>query len=170
MAPTEDGVTWQDLPLILNSNPDTSLGVFTNTGVNGQVAFTLQIAETFLADMRSGGELSLYLTASNLEVGFTFNSRNFGNTNAQPWLEVTAVANPRPAIDSITLAGRNVLVSFGATTNWTYRLQRADALPAVGTGTWSDVLIVPPQALPTNVVYIDGATNAAAFYRLAVSP
>src|SRR5262245_24945678 len=32
MTPTTDGVAWQDLPVLLNSNLDKSLGVFTNAG------------------------------------------------------------------------------------------------------------------------------------------
>src|SRR5882762_4003038 len=40
-APTSDGVTWQDLPAILNLNVDVSLGVFTNSGANAQISFLL---------------------------------------------------------------------------------------------------------------------------------
>jgi len=167
VAPTTDGVAWQDLPSILDPSMDTSLGVFTNTGADGQISFVLGKPDRFLADLRSGGELSLYLTAASPQVGFTFNSRNFGNTNAQPALEVTALPNPRPGIDSVAAAGGNISVGFSVTTNWTYRLQRADTLP--GRGAWVDVLIVPSQLSPTNVVYVEGLTNSRAFYRLSVS-
>src|SRR5258708_14199523 len=118
IASTSDGVTWQDLPQILTSSLDVSLGVFTNSGANGQVSFSLALAEPFLADLRLGAELSLYLTARNPEVGFTFNSRNFGNTNAQPMLVMTAVVNPKPPIDSIRLKGWNVLFGLGTASTW----------------------------------------------------
>jgi hypothetical protein len=167
MTPTTDGAAWQDLPLLLNSNVHRSLGVFTNAGVDGQIAFTLAQPGSFLADVRSSGEVSLYLTASSPEVGFTFNSRNFGNTNAQPRLELTALLSPKAVIDSIACVGGNIVVSFSATTNWVYRLQRADAVE--GGGPWVDVLTVPAQAAPTNIVYVEGLTNSRGFYRLSVS-
>jgi hypothetical protein len=168
MTPTTDGVAWQDLPFLLNSNVDTSLGVFTNGGVDGQIGFTLALADSFVRDLYSGGEVSLYLTAGSPSVGLTFNSRNFGNTNAQPRLELTVLENPKARIDSIASDGRNILVSFVAVTNWVYRLQRADAIESGGA--WVDVFTLPAQAEPTNVVYLDGLTNSRGFYRLSVSP
>jgi hypothetical protein len=168
MAPTTDGVAWQDLPQILNSNLDVSLGVFTNGGANGQISFSLALAESFLVHLHQGGEVGLYLTARSPEVGFTFNSRNFGNTNAQPALKLSATANPRPRIDAITLAGTNVSVSFGIVSNWTCRLQGANDLPP--SGGWSDLLVLPSQPTATNVVYLEVATNGRRFYRLALSP
>jgi len=167
MSPTTDGVAWQDLPLILNSNIDRSLGVFTNAGANDQLRFTLGMPESFLVDLRTGDELSLYLRAASPAVGFTFSSRNFGNTNAQPALEVTALANPKLVIDSVTAAGENLSVAFNVTTNWAYRLQRSYGLESATV--WADVLTIPPQATPTNVVYVEGMTNGRAFYRLSVS-
>jgi hypothetical protein len=141
--------------------------VFTNAGIDGRLAFSLALPNGFVTDMRSGSEVGLYLTATDANVGFTFNSRNFGNTNAQPVLEVTAVADPQPIINSIVWADGNVRVSFSAVTNWTYRLQRSNGLGE--SGGWTDVLMLPAQASPTNVVYIDGVTNSRAFYRLCAS-
>jgi hypothetical protein len=68
--------------------------------------------------------------------GFTFNSRNFGNTNAQPLLEVTAMANPKPRIDNLVVVGRNIQLSFGVATNYTCRLQRAISFQGVSNGAW----------------------------------
>jgi len=130
--PTSDGLTWQDLQTIVNSNLDVSLGLFTNSGSNRQISFGLILQESFVADIRHGGEAGLYLTARSNEVGFTFNSRNFGNTNSQPLLMITAMANPHPKIDVIELVGTNVLVRFGTVSNWTYRLQGANMLPQPG--------------------------------------
>jgi len=53
--PTSDGVTWQDLPAILNSNVERSLGTFTNAGIDGQESFALATPQGFVADLRSGG-------------------------------------------------------------------------------------------------------------------
>jgi hypothetical protein len=169
-APTTDGVAWQDLSLILNSNVDESLGIFTNSGGNGQVAHNLALSERFIADMHEDTELSLYLTARSPDIGFTFNSRNFGNTNAQPILVITATANPRPIIDHIQLAGPNrVAISFDTISNWTYVLQGGDLLPANGAGAWSNLMTAPVQSTNGRAVFTDRITNRQRFYRLMLS-
>ena len=169
-SPTSDGVTWQDLPLVLNSNVDRSLGVFMNRGEDGQESYSLALAEPFLTDLRHGGEVSLYLVAWSPEIGFTFNSRNFGNTNAQPALEVTAVANPKPQIGAIAVVGKSASVSFATVPNWTYTLQCASGLEAPGAGYWSNLLTVPAQPVGSNVVFLDTAAGPKKLYRLSVSP
>jgi hypothetical protein len=169
-APTTDGVAWQDLSLILNSNVDESLGLFTNSGVNGQVSFNLALSERFIVDMHQDAELSLYLTARSPDIGFTFNSRNFGNTNTQPMLVITAAANPRPVIDHIQLAGPNhAAISFDTVSNWTYVLQGADLLPVNSAGVWSNLMTAPAQSTNGHAVFTDGITNRQRFYRLMLT-
>jgi hypothetical protein len=167
-APTTDGVTWNDLPGLLNSNLDVSLGTFTNGGVNAREAFSLGLADAFVTNGHQGSELGLHLTAANPSIGFTFNSRNFANPNAEPVLEITASLAPR--IDGIRFNDRVVSVSFGTVSNWTYRLQGADALGASSAGVWRDLLVVPSGSDAGAVVYQDGVTNQQRFYRLSVSP
>jgi hypothetical protein len=164
--PAADGIAWQDLPGILNSNLDTTLGVFTNAGADGPEFFTLALGNKFIADLRQGAELSLRLTASSPDVGFTFNSRNFGNTNAQPVLEVTAAADPKPRIDSIIFTGTNVSVRFQTVSNWTYVVQGVDRLAAP----WSNLLTFPAQPTNGHALFVDTATNTKRFYRLSLSP
>ena len=43
-TPTADGVTWDDLATLVNSNLDTTLGIFTNAGADGLEAFSLALA------------------------------------------------------------------------------------------------------------------------------
>src|SRR5262249_39209284 len=113
-----------------------------------------------------GGELSLRLTAGSPDVGFTFNSRNFGNTNAQPLLEVTAAVDPTPRIEDIRLTATNVLVRFETASNWTYVVQGADSLA----GGWFSLLTVAAQPTNGHGFFVDGATNGQRFYRLLASP
>ncbi len=169
IAPTTDGVTWNDLGALVNSNVDCSLGIFTNAGVDGQISFELALAAPFLADIGQGGLLSLHLTAVDPGIGFTFNSRNFGNTNAQPMLEVMAGIMPRLQIDKIGVGGDYVAVSFAALPNWTYQLQ-ASSILATSASNWADLMVIPPQIVASNFVYHDGITNQQRFYRLLVSP
>lgn len=168
--PAPDGLVWDDLPGLTNASLDISLGVFTNAAADTRAAFTLSKPDRFLTDIHSGGEVTLYLTAASPEIGFTFNSRNFGNTNVQPALEITAEANPRPVVNTITRLDGNVIVSFSVATNWTYRVQRTESLGSVGMAVWSDVFTLLPQTAPTNISFSEPATNGQSFYRLSVSP
>jgi hypothetical protein len=170
MAPTSDGVAWQDVPSIVNSNLDQSLGVFTNRGADVQLSFGLALADRFLTDLRSGGEVGFYLTARSSEIGFTFNSRSFGNTNAQPVLMIKAAANPRPRIDAIAQAGTNVTVSFETVSNWNYILQVTDDLRPASSAGWSKVVSVPAQVTNGHAVFLDPIAGPKRFYRLSVSP
>jgi hypothetical protein len=165
-APTSDGVAWQDLPGILNSNVDMSLGVFTNTGTNVQVSFSLNLADGFIANVRAGGELSLYLTAVSPDIGFTFNSRNFGNTNAQPFLEFTALANPNPKIDTIVLSNMNAIVTFDTVSNWNYCVLGADNL----SGPWTNLSTFPAQSTNGGISFVEGVARGEKFFKLRVSP
>lgn len=169
-GPTSDGVTWDDLPGLVNSNLDVPLGIFTNSGADGQISFTLGLADPLVVAIRQGTDVNLHLTAASPQIGFTFNSRNFGNTNDQPVLEVTAAVNPQPRLGGIALAGSHVSVSFEAVSNWTYRLQGSQFFTPSGAGNWTDLLVIPPQLASTNVIYQDVAAKPMRFYRLSVSP
>jgi hypothetical protein len=169
MSPTDDGVAWQDLPQILNPNTDVSLGVFTNNGTDGRESFSLELSNRFVTDLRAGGELGLYLTAQSPGIGFTFNSRSFGNTAAQPAFVITAAANPHPCIDSIALEGTNVAIRFKTVSNWTYSLQCVLQPPVTNARSWSNLLVLPSQPASSNVVFMDALAHGR-FYRLAVSP
>jgi hypothetical protein len=164
-APTNDGVCWQDLPAILNSNV-VSLGVFTNAAANAQISFPLKLAEQLMVDLRSGGEVSLYLTAVSPDMGFTFNSRNFGNTNAQPFLEFSAVANPRATINSIVFSNLNAIVSFDTISNWNYCVLSADKL----SGPWSNAFTMPAQLTNGHASFSEAAPHSERYFKLKVSP
>jgi hypothetical protein len=164
IAPTTDGVVWNDLPGLVNSGLDVSLGIFTNAA-NGALTLELGRADAFVADIRQGNEVSLRLAAASPEVGFTFNSRNVGNTNLQPRLELTAAIPPRPRIAGIEFAGASVFISFETASNWTYRLEAADQ-----SGAWETVLRVPAQSVDGPIRYEEGVREAQRFYRLSVEP
>jgi len=167
-APSSNGVKWNDLPSIVNSALDLSLGVFTHSGKNLPISLTLNLRDPFVADIRGGGEVSLHFTAASPGVGFTFNSRSVGSTSERPLLEITASAAPKPRIDSINLSGGSVSVSFTTMSNLTYRLQGSDTLTS--SSAWTDLFVVPGQAAPGVQVFQDGITNRQRFYRLSVSP
>jgi len=169
-APTTDGVTWDDLSSIVNSNLDISLGEFTNAGVDGPLSLPLALTGTLLTQLTQGAEVGLHLTAASPEIGFTFYSRNFGNTNDQPELEITAAVNPEPQIDRIMVVGNLVFVSFATVSNWTYTLQGSTSLETAGVAGWTNLLALPAQPVSTNILYQEATTNRSRFYRLSVSP
>jgi hypothetical protein len=163
LLPTTDGVAYNDLLAILGSGSAASLGQFTNSGLNGRICFKLAIHGEFVEDIRSGGEVSLFLTAASPQLGFTANARNFDGPSVWPVMEVTLV--PAPTLRIKRLQAAQVSVGFNTRSNWTYLLQTANGLP----GTWSNLLVVPSQPTNSQVLYLDGVTNRQRFYRLSVS-
>jgi hypothetical protein len=165
VAPTTNGVAWNDIPSLLNPSTDVSLGQFTNSGTDARLSFVLSIKEPFLSDIRSGGHLTLYFTAISPQIGFTADSRSFVLSNDFPVLEFVAAVNPHPRIDSIQNVGANTLISFNTVSNWNYIVQFADK----SSGIWSNLLTLP--ALPTNrhVALPDSKTPTQRFYRLSLS-
>jgi hypothetical protein len=130
----------------------------------------LALAPAFLADIRSGGAVTFYLTAASAQVGFTVDSRSFGTASARPALEITAVPIPPPQVLRITSGpADHVSLAFGTLSNWNYALQYSDGL-TVGAGNWSNLATVSARATNGFSLIVDGVTNRARLYRLALSP
>ena len=106
-TPTTDGIVYTNEPVLLTNT--ASLGTFTNTATSVTVFFSLALPATFVSDALAGGEVTLFLTAIDPQIGFTFNSRSFGTTSARPFLEISAV--PVPGISAVNLSGTNVVLS-----------------------------------------------------------
>ena len=165
IAPTSNGVAWNDISSLLNPATDVSLGQFTNSGTDAHLSFGLSLKDSFVSDIRAGGRLTLYFTAISPQIGFTADSRTFVLSNDFPVLEIIAAANPHPRIDSIVNVGTNILLSFDTASNWTYVVQFADKLP----GIWSNLVTLPEQATNGRVVLPEPKTSAKRFYRLSLS-
>ncbi len=116
MAPTTDGIVYNDESSILNPALDLSLGTFANALTNTKQTFALPPGSSpFLSDVANGGEVEFFLTAASSSVGFTFNSKEFTTASARPILEITAVAVPEPGITSL-LAFSFVMLAGGKST------------------------------------------------------
>lgn len=109
LTPTTTGITYNDELSLLNSGADFSLGTFTNAGVDFTNSFPFALPAAFTSSLKAGGEVGLYLTATEPGTGFTFNSRSFGTVSARPYLEISAV--PRPGIVAVSLSGANVVLA-----------------------------------------------------------
>lgn len=165
VVPTTDGVTWNDLPSLLNPSADVSLGQFTNSGTDTRLAFALTPNNSFVSDLRAGGRLTLYLTAISPQIGFTADSRSFISSNDLPVLEIIAAANPHSRIDSIERQGTNTVLSFDTVSNWTYVVQFTDRL----SHSWSNLVTLPAQATNGHVAMPAPKTSNQGFYRLLLS-
>lgn len=108
-APTTNGISYNDEAELLNGATDVTLGTFTNAGVDGTLSFALALPAPFIADLRAGGEVGLFMTAIEPLMGFTFDSRSFNTVAARPFLVVSAV--PAPQIIGIQLSGADVVLS-----------------------------------------------------------
>lgn len=108
-APTTDGVSYSSEPSLLQPGLDTTLGIFTNLGADGPLAFGLGLPTAFVDDILAAGPVGLFLTAASDEVGFTFNARDISPPRLPPVLRLTADAKqapiPEPASAAILAAG-----------------------------------------------------------------
>ena len=155
-APTTNGIAYNDEPALLNGATDASLGTFTNAGADGTLSFPLALPAAFTGDLKAGGDVGIFLTAIDPGIGFTFDSRSFGTTNARPFLEISGM--PQPGIVAISLSGANVTLSA---TNGA-----ADGTYYVLTGTNLAQPLNQWQPVTTNMLTVGGnfsitATNAA---------
>jgi hypothetical protein len=119
MAPTTDGIVYNDESSILNPGSDLSLGTFANAQMNTRQTFALPTTSSaFLADIQNGGEVELFLTAASNSIGFTFNSKDFTTASARPVLEVTAAAVPEPS--AIGLLGFGLIILCLVRQRWPF--------------------------------------------------
>jgi hypothetical protein len=164
IAPTTNGVAWNDIPSLLNQAADVSLGQFTNGGADARLSFGLSLKEPFLSDIRAGGHVTFYFTAISPQIGFTADSRSFILSNDLPVLEFVAAVNPHPRIDAIVNLATNTLLSLNTVSNWTYIVQFADKL----SGPWSNLVTLPAQSTNSHVLLPEPKTSSQRFYRLSL--
>jgi len=161
-SPTTDGITWDNMPLLLNPAADVTLGIFTNSGTDATLSFPLPLKPELVSKIVSGIPVTFYLTAASPQIGFTALSRSFLPTNNAPILGIVAAPNPHPGIDALQVSNGTSVISFATVSNWNYSLQSASEIK----GPWTNVSVFP--AMPTNshVAYAKPASGAQRFYRL----
>lgn len=88
--PTTDGVTYDSLPDLL-SGPHEILctNTYTPPGDNVPVTYPLPLNTNLVSAAASGGDVSLLFYAADTQIGYLFNSHNFGGGN-EPFIYVTA--------------------------------------------------------------------------------
>jgi len=119
MSPTTTGLTYSTQSTLLNAGADVSLGTsFANsdpTTSSGNVVhdYSLPFANTsFYNDLAGGGNVSLYMTATSSNVGYTFIGRSGpGNPGTSPTLSVTASVVPEPGRGLLVLAALGLVAT-----------------------------------------------------------
>jgi hypothetical protein len=86
-------VSFNSISSLFSAGSDP-LGTFTYTppGNNVYASYTLPLTASLVSDATLGGEVSLYFSAADNQIGYLFNSRSFSTAN--PQLVVTAVPEP----------------------------------------------------------------------------
>jgi hypothetical protein len=126
-SPQAVGIKYNDEPSVLNPNADISLGTFTNVGADNTLLFSLPLPAALTADIKAGGDVGFFLTATDTATGFTFYSRSFTTNSLRPFLIVTAL--PMPVITSVNLAAANVALTVtNGVTGVTYQILTATNL------------------------------------------
>jgi len=108
MTPTSNGVTYAQEPAYLNSNTDMNLGAFNFNTTN--LSCSLALPAAFVNNLAAGGEVGLFLTAIDPQIGFVFYSRQYaGLASTHPALVVSATA--QPVLTGIAESGTNLVLS-----------------------------------------------------------
>jgi hypothetical protein len=96
---TETGVTYSNF----SAGTTASLGNFNYVppGNNVPVVWNLELGQDFLADVTSGGDVSVQLAPGNSTVSYNFNSRTY-NTSAN-WTVLAVTAVPEPSVVMLAL-------------------------------------------------------------------
>lgn len=101
-------VTYDSIPSLF-ANGSSSLGTFTYAppGDNVYTNYTLPLNPNLVSEAESGGDASLYFSAStNSDVSYLFNARSYAQNH--PELTITAEPTPEPsalALSALGLAG-----------------------------------------------------------------
>lgn len=100
--PTTSLISLNSLPALLG-NPRETVGVYQYTppGNNIYLNYSFGLPAGLVADATAGGEVSLYLYATDQEISYLFNARSFAAN--RPMLTVSAIPIPEPGWPSFTL-------------------------------------------------------------------
>jgi hypothetical protein len=165
--PTTDGVTYDSLSVTdLLSGAHTILctNTYTPPGDNVPVTYTLPLNTNLLDDVSGGGDISLLFYAADSQIGYLFNSHEYGRGN-QPLINATAtlkVVQPK-FLSAYFTNGLFHLAGIGGT-NLQYQVQANSALT---TTNWQT--IGTATANGAGVFQFDdaAATPPHRFYRLS---
>jgi hypothetical protein len=161
-SPTTDGVTYGSLPLLLSAlHEPLCTNTYVPPGDNVPVTWPLPLNADLVADIAAGGSVTFRFYAADNQVGYLFNSREYGRGN-QPLILVAAAPLLRITSGSLT-NGAFHLTGIG-NNNAVYQIQ---ASPDLSNTHWQTIGMA--TASPNGAIQFDdtSATNQSCrFYRL----
>jgi len=164
--PGTNGVAFQDLSSLFDPANDLSLGIFTNSGMNGVITIPLSFAAPFVEDLRAASPVTLRFAPVDDSIGFTFLSRSDPRPDLRIALRLTVSAGPLPRISVATSVETNqVAIRFFVRSNLTHVLQSSADLAH-----WSDWFTLPAAFSNTEAAVVYTVTNRQRFFRLLVQP
>jgi hypothetical protein len=162
--PTMDGVTYASLPdLLSGAHEILGTNTYVPPGTNVPVIYTLPLNTNLVSAVTSGGDLSLLFYAADNQIGYLFNSHEYGRGN-EPLIEVTA--NPVFRILSGYFTNATFRLSGFGPTNLQYHVQ---VVSDSATTNWQSIGTATSDA--TGLIQFNDTNTAGynqRFYRLAL--
>jgi len=164
--PATDGVTYDSLTvtdLLSGAHAILCTNTYTPPGNNVPITYTLPLNPNLLADVSGVGDVSLLFYAADNQIGYLFNSHNYGRGN-QPLINVTATLKVvQPKILSAYFTNGFFHLTGTGGTNLPYQVQANSALSTtnwqtIGTATANSVGVFQFDDIMT--------TQPRRFYRL----
>jgi hypothetical protein len=163
--PTTDGVTYDSLTLtdlLSGAHAILCTNTYTPPGDNVPVTYTLPLNADFLADVSGGGDVSLLFYAADNQIGYLFNSHEYGRGN-QPQINVTATLKVvQPKILSAYFTNGFFHLTGSGGTNLQYQVQANSAL----TTNWQTIGTATANSAGVFQFDDTAATPPRRFYRL----
>jgi hypothetical protein len=144
--PTTDGATYDSLPELLSGAHDIlCTNTYSPPGDNVPVTYALPLDPNLVNEVTQGGDASLLFYAADDQIGYLFNSHDFGGGN-QPLIHVTANLIP-PRILSGYFTNANFHLTVLGVPNLEYQVQATTDLATtnwqvIGTATADDAGII----------------------------
>lgn len=161
--PTTDGITYDSLPeLTSGATAILCTNTYTPPGTNNvPITYQLPLNTNLVADVTTGGNATLLFYAADNQIGYLFNSREYGRGN-DPLMNVTAT----PYLEILSSAFTNSIFFLTAQggANFQYQVQANSDLT---TTNWQTLGTVTADGNGL-IQFVDKlATNRQQFYRLS---
>jgi hypothetical protein len=160
--PSTEGVTYDSLSDLLATNHQIlCTNNYSPPGDNAPVTYPLPLNTNLVSDVANGSRVSLLFYAADDQIGYIFNSRDFGNGN-QPFIHVTA--SPSLKITSGYFINEVFHLTGAGGDNFQYQVQ---ANTNLSTTNWVTIGTVTTDGSGTIQFDDMNATNQIEFYRLS---
>lgn len=160
--PTTDGVTYDSLPgLLSGANEILGTNLYTPPGDNVAVTYPLPLTTNLVAAVAAGGDITLLFYAADDQIGYLFNSDNYGRGN-EPLIQISATS-VLPMLAGVITNGVFQLSGSGSSQT-IYQIQANTNLDSAN---WITIGTVTADGNGNLQFHDFNATNAQCFYQLS---